>query len=427
MKIAFIVQQFPSISQTFILRQIVGLLDRGHEVHIFASNAGTGTVVHPDIEKYNLLKRTYYFGAGPSRGKVARVLKRLGLLITNFHKHPRAILRAVNVARLGRDALYLRALYYLIPFLDKDRYDILHCQFGHIGNLGLLLRDAGLLYGKLVTSFRGADIASYAKLRRAGMYRDLFSRGDLFLCVSEHIREKLLQHGCDRKKIIVHRSGAEIKQFDLPAEEPRSNGKVRILTIARLVEKKGVEYGIRAVAETLKGRSHIEYRVAGEGPLRGGLQYLIEDLKAGDNIKLLGWKNRAEIMDLLRELDILLAPSVTAKTGDEEGIPGVIMEAFAHGVPVVSTYHAGIPEVVKDGHSGFLVPERDTDALAERLEQLIRQPSLRAAMGRNGRVFVQEHYDIDKLNDRLVKIYQQLLDGELPPVATQLETVSCEQ
>jgi colanic acid/amylovoran biosynthesis glycosyltransferase len=103
------------------------------------------------------------------------------------------------------------------------------------------------------------------------------------------------------------------------------------------------------------------------------------------------------------------------------------MEAFAQGVPVISTYHAGIPEVVKDGESGFLVPERDADTLAEKLERLIEHPKLRVAMGRNGRRFVEEHYDIDKLNDRLVKIYQQLLDGELPPVTAPLHATPLAQ
>ena len=146
-----------------------------------------------------------------------------------------------------------------------------------------------------------------------------------------------------------------------------------------------------------------------------------------DNIKLLGWKTQAEVADLLKASDILLAPSVTTENGEEEGIPGVIMEAFAQGLPVVSTYHAGIPEVVKDGESGFLVAERDVDALAERLERLIEHPELRFAMGQNGRRFVEEHYDVDKLNDRLVRIYQQLLDGELPPVSAQLRGLSSEQ
>jgi colanic acid/amylovoran biosynthesis glycosyltransferase len=97
------------------------------------------------------------------------------------------------------------------------------------------------------------------------------------------------------------------------------------------------------------------------------------------------------------------------------------MEAFAQGLPVVSTYHAGIPEVVKDGKSGFLVAERDVAALAEKLEQSLEDLELRRTMGRNGRAFVEEEYNIERLNDRQVRIYQQLLDGKLPSISGQLQ------
>jgi colanic acid/amylovoran biosynthesis glycosyltransferase len=427
MRIAFVVARFPDLSQTFILRQITGLLDRGHDVQVFAHCPGEHAIFHRDIEKYGLLKRTWYSRthAALPNGIMA-LAGRVGLLITNFHKNPIAVSKTLNVMKFGKSALSLGVLRAVAPFLDKEPYDIVHCQFGSLGHWGLLLRDMGLLRGKLVTSFRGYDISAYTKVNGEQIYHDLLSRGDLFLCVSEHIREKLLRLGCDPRKIIVHRSGAEVKKSNLPPGRSRSSGKTKIVTVARFVEKKGVEYGLRAVAKVLMRRGDVEYNIAGAGPLGDKLQSLIVELNAEDNIKLLGWKTQAEIADLLAASDILLAPSVTTEDGDEEGIPGVIMEAFAQGVPVISTYHAGIPEVVKDGESGFLVPERDADALAERLERLIDRPELRSAMGWRGRAFVEEHYDIDKLNDRLVKIYQQLLDGELPPITAQLHSAPLE-
>ena len=415
MRVAFIVGQFPALSETFILRQITGLLDRGHDVEIFARSAGKDSISHRDIEKYGLLRRTCYLNTyASSPNRILRLAKRVGLLMANFHKSPAAVLRTFNVMRFGRSALSLGVFRAITPFLGKRPYDIVHCQFGTLGNLGILLKDTGLLRGKLVTSFRGYDISSYTQRHGEHIYRDLFSKGDLFLCVSEHIKAKLVRLGCDPRKLIVHRSGAEIKKSDLPRSGPKTDRKIRIVTVARLVEKKGVEYGIQAIAKISKERRHIEYNVAGEGRRRDRLQALIGELNAGENIKLLGWQTQVEVSELLKASDILLAPSVIASNGGEEGIPGVIMEAFAQGLPVVSTHHAGIPEVVKDGESGFLVPERDVHALADRLIRLIDRPELRSAMGRKGREFVEEHYDIEKLNDRLVRIYRQLLAGELP-------------
>jgi len=415
MKIAFVVDQFPALSQTFILRQITGLLDRGHEVDIFACSPGNEPIRHPDVEKYGLLKHTYYLTAcACSQAAPVRLVKRVGLIFTNIHKDPIVVLKTLNVAKFGKGALFLQVLCQIAPFLGKGPYDIIHCQFGNLGELGLLLKDAGLFGGKLITSFRGYDISSYVRSYGGDIYNDLFRRGDLFLCVSEHIKKKLLSLGCDERKIVVHRSGVDTKKYRFHPQVAERGGRVRVLTVARLNQKKGVEYGVRAVAKALRKHQHVEYEIAGDGLLRHKLQSLIAELKVGHNIELLGWKSQDEIAELLGNSDILLAPSVTAENGDEEGVPGVIMEAFAQGLPVVSTHHAGIPEVVQDGESGFLVPERDADALAERLEELIEHPERRFAMGRNGREFVEEHYDIGKLNDRLVVIYQQLLCGESP-------------
>ena len=117
-------------------------------------------------------------------------------------------------------------------------------------------------------------------------------------------------------------------------------------------------------------------------------------------------------MKILSNSDILLAPSITAHDKDQEGIPVVLMETMAMGLPIISTLHSGIPELVQDGISGYLVPERDVDALAEKLNYLIEHPELWSEMGKAGRAFVEENFNIDKLNDRLVEIFQSLLHPE---------------
>ena len=432
MKIAFIVHQFPAISETFILRQITGLLERGHEVDIFAYNWSTESTVHADVEKYQLLERTRYINLYACSSKPVRFARRIGLLIANFHKNPRAVLDSLKFSKFGRGAIFLQMLNQIVPFLDRGPYDIVHCQFGPLGQLGLLLRDTGVCGGEIVTSFRGYDISSYVKLYGDHIYDDLFSRGDLFLCVCEHIKGRLLRLGCQEQKIVVHRSGVDLQSYRFCPRVANRDVGVRVLTVARLTEKKGVEYGIRAVAEVVQKHQRVEYKIAGDGPLKGELQSLIRKLKVAGNVELLGWKSQNEIAELLQKSDILLAPSLTPENGSEEGIPGVIMEAFAQSLPVVSTYHAGIPEVVEDGCSGFLVPERDVNALTEKLQALVEQPMLCVRMGSHGRRFVEAHYNIDRLNDRLVSIYDQLVNGELlisphrspttrkPSVVTQL-------
>ena len=136
MKIAFIVSLFPSLSETFILNQITGLLDGGHDIEVFARSNPGEAKVHQDIEKYHLMERTRYLDM--PHNKVKRVLKALYLLVTNFHKAPMAILNSLNLFRYGKYVLSLRLFYTLLLFLGKeDTYNIIHCDFAPNGVAGV--------------------------------------------------------------------------------------------------------------------------------------------------------------------------------------------------------------------------------------------------------------------------------------------------
>lgn len=407
MKIAFILSQFPVISETFILNQITGLLDRGHAVDIFAGRSREYSKIHTDIKKYNLLKRTYYINIPVN--KFFRIIKGVGLLITNFHKKPTIILKSLNVIKLGRKAATLNMLYSVIPFLDKGPYDIVHCHFGPNGNLGVLLKDIGAIQGKIIATFHGYDATSHPKIYGKRVYKDLFQKVDLVTVNSDFIKSKVKQLGCNEGKIIKLPVGLNTIEFFFKEKNIKPGHIIKILTVARLVEKKGVEYSIKAVAKVIKNYPNIKYYIVGDGPLRDRLQELIEQLGVINMVKLLGWKNQDEIRQLYSEAHIFILSSVTASNGDQEGQGLVLQEAQAMGLPVISTLHNGIPDSVLDGKSGFLVPEKDVNALAERLEFLIENPEMWSEMGRAGREYVEENFDINKLNDRLVKIYQQLL------------------
>jgi colanic acid/amylovoran biosynthesis glycosyltransferase len=411
MKIAFLVNRFPCLSETFILNQITGLIDRGHQVDIFAGKSGDDPKLHDDIRKYKLLNQTYYQSIPIN--KFERLMKGLNLIILNLPKRPLAILKSLNVLAFGRKAASLSILYESVRFLNKGHYDIIHCHFGPLGNVGAILKDIGVIKGKIVTTFHGFDMSRHIKKSGHNVYDHLFKHGDLFLPISERWKGELVRLGCDEQRIIVHRMGIDTNKFLFSPRKPRGNGQVHFLTIARLVEKKGVQYGVQAVAKLIRKYPQIMYKIIGDGPLKTETEKLINSLNMNNNIKLLGWKQQEEIIEIMREADILLAPSVTSINGDQEGIPVVIMEAMAMGLPVVSTLHSGIPELVQDGISGFLVPERDVNGLAEKLKYLIEHQEIWPDMGKAGRRYVEENYDIHKLNDRLVRLYRQLLDGKL--------------
>lgn len=417
MKIAFVVGSFPVISETFIINQIIGLIERGNTVDIYCMENGSvndDVKVHPDVEKYQMLQFTHNQPIIPEN-YLWRLIKALGLIITNFHKSPLVILRSLNFFQYGKLAASLRLLYLTVRVLASPNYEIIHCQFGTFALLAMILRDIGAIKGKLITTFRGYDISLFVKQNGEDVYNSLFTQGDFFLTNCEFFRNKAIKLGCEPHKIVVHGSGIDCSRFPLKVRYPHADHKIRIATTGRLIEKKGIEYAIRAVAQVIKIYPNIEYNIIGDGKLREELQQLIHTLQIADQVKILGWKTQPEIIEILDRTDIFIAPSVTAKDGNQDAPVNTLKEAMLMGLPVIATTHGGIPELVKDGISGFLVPERDAHAIAEKLTYLIEHPEIWPAMGQAGHTDVEKNYDINKLNDELMLIYRQVIHNDLSP------------
>ncbi len=423
MRIAFLVDTFPVISETFIINQIVGLINRGHDIHIYAKKRGNMSKYHTDITKYNLLEKTTLLQQTP-RSYLWRLVKGIGLFLTNFHKAPLAFLYSFNFIKYGKNALSLRLMYSIVQMLKSEPYDIIHCQFGIHGLEGMLYRDLGVLKGKLITSFRGYDISYYLQEKGDNVYDELLVKGDFFLANCEFFRQRAIKLGCDPKKIVVHGSGIDCSRFTFQTRNITPGETIQIATTGRLVEKKGIEYAIRAIAKVAEVQPNIEFKIIGDGPLKERFEQVIQELNIGDKVRLLGWMNQKEIIEILEQTHIFVAPSVTASDGNQDAPVNTLKEAMAMGLPVVSTLHGGIPELVKDGVSGFLVPEKDETAIAEKLIYLIEHPEIWSSMGLSGREYVEAHYDINNLNDELERIYHHLSIDKLPAVSEKVRTYS---
>ena len=413
MRIAFVVDQFPTLSETFILGQITGLIDRGHEVDIYCDRPGNTTKTHPEIGQYQLLERTYY---NPIPTNVIwRYLKGIVLLLINFWKAPQTIIKTFNWLKYRRSlygefADFFKPLYLAIPFFNQPPYDIIHCHYGRNGLKAILLKDLGVINGKIVVAFHGNDISRYLQIHGDDIYSYLFNRADLLQPISHHWQEKLITLGCHPDRVLVHHMGIDCDKFMPTGERDHHPEKILIVSVARLVEKKGLSYGIQAVAQLLEKHSQLklQYYIIGDGVLKTELEQQIKQLKVSEQVKLFGWREQQEVRAIIAQADIFLAPSVTSHNGDREGIPVSLMEAMAQGIPVVSTYHSGIPELVEDGISGYLVQEKKMVALASKIEHLANNRQIRLKMALAGRHKVITDYNISLLCDRLTIIYQQL-------------------
>jgi colanic acid/amylovoran biosynthesis glycosyltransferase len=299
-------------------------------------------------------------------------------------------------------------------FISEKRYreavtsagvGLLHGHFGWSAPTAVPLRRA--LGIPLVTTFYGSDMSSLPSQRRwRDIYRELFEVGDAFLVEGHHMKRQLEELGCPSEKLVVHHIGVNLAKIPCNPVETQESGHVTVLVCGSFIEKKGIRYAIEALAKAQRERPDLQMLIVGDGPERSDYEVLVDRLGVSESIRMLGYRTHAEYLELAKQVQIFLAPSVTASSGDTEGgAPTVLLEMQAACLPVVSTLHADIPEIVQDGQTGFLVPERDSDALALRILQLADDPELRVRMGLRGRQHVERNHDVIEQASRLEGIY----------------------
>jgi len=295
--------------------------------------------------------------------------------------------------------------------LRAFRPALVHAHFATDGLAALPLAEA--LGVPLVTTLHGYDVyRTRAALLRSGrlswmryalLRGRLQARGALFLAVSDALRRRAVARGFPEERIVTHHVGVDLRRF-------RAGGGdgATILHVGRLVEKKGADILLRAFVALRTAHPAARLEIIGEGPLRLRLERLAGELGLGESLAFLGALGPEQVAERMRNAAVLAAPSFTARDGDSEGLPTVIVEAAASGLPVVASDHGGNAEAVEDGRTGFLVPERDADALAARIALLLGAPEMRAAMGGAARRLVEQRFDLDRQTERLEALYDGL-------------------
>ena len=399
MEIGVMTNTFPKLSETFILNQITGMMDRGHSLSMFAVQSADEPMHHPAIREYDLLSRTSYSGSpDPLPVALFGAVRNAVALATSAPRSVGTIFRTAYKQGLRSAG---RFTYQARPVV-RANVDILHAHFGPVGRRAARLDRIGA-YDAFVTMFHGWGIRE-GEEHGGHIYDDLFDRCDRLLANTHHTREKLIEFGADPERIRVHHVGIDPDKFQ-PTDRTHDSDTVTTLTVARLHELKGLEYGILAVKELSRRLPDIDirYRIVGGGPLKEELQELIRANDLGDIVTLCGPLARPDVRDELHSAETFLLPSL------HEGLPMVLLEAQASELPIVVSDVGGIDEGVSPGESALLVPPRNPHAIADQLERLVRDPSKRAHMGTAGRSNIQDNFNIKNLNGKLENIYTKLL------------------
>ena len=292
---------------------------------------------------------------------------------------------------------------------------LIHAQFGLSGALALPWARA--LRIPLVVHYRGADtMPNTAQTRYASVNHWVYFRrqyaltqdAQLFITVSKFIKHKLIQQGFPAHKIVHHYHGVDIDQF---CPKPGSSREPIVLFVGRLTEKKGcidlIEVMSRLQSTLLSTLPNLKLVCIGDGPQRAQLEALAANKLR--HYQFLGSQPAEVVAHWMNRAQLLAAPSVTTSQGDTEGLPNVILEAQAMGLPVLSTTHAGIPEAVIHGQTGLLAPERDVAQLTAHGRQLLTNTHLWQTLSQNGRAHVQIHFNRAKQTQALETLYEAVL------------------
>jgi len=329
------------------------------------------------------------------------------------HQHVKPIVltrHRFNRKKFPYSPVYVRKrLSGLCRWLRKKKIKCLHARFGTAGVE--LLPYARRSRLPLITSFHGFDATK--RVRENRRYRrklkQLFRRGKAFTVVSDHMRKRLIRLGCPAEKITLIRSGIDLRKFPMQPIPPVEDGKFRLLSVGRLTEKKGMDTLIRAFRLVRKKYPRARLIIVGDGEEKGKLKRLVRRHKLKKRVVFKGGLPHQAVQREMGKCHIFVIACKTARSGNQEGIPNVLMEAMATGRPVISTYHAGIPELVKNNVTGYLVPEKSPAKLARKIIQVMEAEHEWPQIVARARAKVERNHDIEKQRAKLENLYLQVM------------------
>ncbi len=389
MKIAYVVGAFPSASETFIAREIAALEARGTEVHVFP---------------------LWRDPAAPPAEQAATPVHRCGWLCLGAQLRylwPNALWQCYLLGCLPREPRgALRGLWHLGTALEMARrMRALGVErvVGHFANAPstaawIAASVAGL---PLSLAVHARDVFVEPQLLRAKA-RD----AEHVLACNSAVAERAAQliDPADRPKLQLLHHGIPLDAYPLREPPPEPDEPPLLLGVGRLVEKKGFIHLARAVARVRERRAELRCWLVGDGPERGALAREIAALGLAGAVELMGWMTPGELkMTAYEQASLLVMPSVVARDGDMDGLPNVLLEAAAIGVPIVATDVGGIGDLVRDGETGLVARPGDPEDLAAKIEAALDDPDAAMARARKARAEVEQRFDAAQQIDKLVE------------------------
>ena len=401
-RLAYVMSRFPKITETFILYEIVELERRGIPVEVFPLLREQQPVVNPEARP--LVDRAHYqplVSPAILAANAARIVGSPRSYASTWSE----MLRGT----WGNSNFFLGALAYFpmtVHFArEMQRLGVTHIH-AHFANHPALVALAAHRMTGIPFSFtaHGSDI----HVRQKFLDRKI-EAASFVVTISDYNKRFMVEHcqGRHEEKIHVVRCGVDAEVFR-PSSTRTEGARYRIVCVASYEEVKGHRYLLDACARLRERGVDFVCDLVGDGPLQQDVAARVESAGLGSHVVMHGTMPRERVAAMMREADVVVLPSVFTARGDREGIPVVLMEAMAVGLPVVASRISGIPELVLDGRTGLLVEPTDSDGLARALEKICQDPALARSMGEAGRRHVLKEFDLQKNTEQLIELFREV-------------------
>jgi colanic acid/amylovoran biosynthesis glycosyltransferase len=411
LKILFLVPSFPSVSETFIVNQIVDLIDRGHQVTIF-SGAKNNVLIHPKIIEYKLLEKTIFQDVKVN--PFFRILLFFKTILFVKNKYRFQLLKSINFFKYKKEAITL-SRFFSISWIAKtnDDFDIVHAHFGFMSDYFFKAQEFDLLKSaKLIVTFHGYDIepkdVNINKLR----YDNLINCKSTITVNTPYLMN--IVHQTLGKNINCHILPVGLDTTYYKNEiNNNSSDKIYIIFCGRFVKFKGIELLPKIANEIINNRGckQVYFNIIGDGYEEIKIQ-LVESINSYglDNyFKLYGFLSQKDSIKIVSSSHIFILPGIyDNQRAETQGL--VIQEAQSLGLPVVVTDAGGMKYGVLDEVSGFVIENQDIKKFCDKIEALIDNEDLRIKMGNAGREFIVKNYDSKVLGNKLEKLYYSILN-----------------
>lgn len=370
---------------------------------IVTNTTPTETFIRAHIERlpFRVIHLSGYEAQYSQNGAPVKSLSRSG--------HPSFLIR---VTRLLPEVISFRIRQRMIhqmtdqeilaDYLSQESIDVVLAEYGMMG--AFLAPVCAMARIPIVVHFHGADATRRDYLESFGSrYRSMFKSAAACIAVSNRMKRDLIAIGCDEEKVVLCPYGPNENFFNCQPDY-FSN---QLIAVGRLTPKKAPHLTILAFAEALRTNSDLRLVVIGDGELWGVCRDLVTSLSLSGKVELLGTQTPEQIQEHMNRSFAFVQHSVEAWDGDCEGTPVSVLEAAAAGLPVISTRHAGINDVIQQGETGLLGPERDIVTMTSSIVRYANDRSFARACGERAREFIRTHLPISRHLERLSQVIER--------------------